>query len=84
MTRRTTQTWDEQRVRSYGLTMPGVDACNAVYRVQRTVAQRMLREGKVDFRVLRAGRRYVVPVVDVLRLLGLEAGDEQRVGGDAA
>lgn len=69
--------WTESRVRSYGLTMPGIDACQAVYRTQRTKSQQMLREGDVDFRVLRAGRRYVVPTVDVLKLLGLneQTGD---------
>lgn len=74
--------WTEQRIRSYGLSMPSVDACNAVYRTQRTKSQQMLRDGDVDFRVLRAGRRYVTPVVDVLKLLGLD--NQQSSGGDAA
>lgn len=74
------KTWSEAEVRDLGVRTDGVTACNIVYGVQRTVAHRMLRNGEcTDFRVLRVGRRYVVPVVDILRALGLNA-----YGGDAA
>jgi hypothetical protein len=76
--------WTEAQVRALGVRTDGVTACHIVYGVQRTKAQEMLRRGECDFRVMRVGRRYVVPVVDILRVLGL--GDDRQAtgGGDAA
>jgi hypothetical protein len=62
--------------------MDGVLACKIVYDVERTRAYELLAARDVDFRVLRRGRRYIVPTVDVLRLLGLEPepDDESEPG----
>lgn len=80
--------WTEDRIRSYGVRMPGIDAVEAVYGAKRTKAYQMLRRGDVDFRVLPKGRSYVVPTVDVLRLLGLDRPADRELvaapGGDAA
>lgn len=75
--RKTGEPWTPERVRGYGLTMPGVDACECVYNLGRTTALDRLRNGDVDFRVLRRGRSFRVPTIDVLRLLGLEHDAEQ-------
>lgn len=66
------QTITEAEIRSCGVTMDGLTACRAVYGVSRTKAYQLLRSGKVDFPVRKAGNRFVVPTSAVLRLLGLE------------
>lgn len=68
----TRRAWTEQEVRALGVRTDGITACAVVYGVGRTKAGKMLRNGECDFRVLRVGRRYVVPVIDILRLLGLD------------
>lgn len=63
--------WTEERIRACGARMDGVDAVNAVYGYSPRKAYSMLAAGDVDFRVIRRGRRYIVPTADVLSLLGL-------------
>lgn len=70
------RTWTEGDIRALGVRTDGLTACSIVYGVQRTKAQQMLRQGECEFRVLRVGKRYVVPVVDILRLLGLEGAQD--------
>lgn len=65
-------TWTEERVRSCGVRMDGVDAVSAVYGYSARKAYAMLQAGDVDFRIIRRGRRYIVPTSDVLKLLGLD------------
>ena len=63
--------WTEERVRACGVRMEGVDAVAAVYGYGPRKAYSMLQAGDVDFRIIRRGRRYIVPTADVLRLLGI-------------
>lgn len=67
--------WTEDRIRAFGARMDGVTAVQAVYGYRCSKAYAMLAAGDVDFRVIRRGRKYIVPTQDVLRLLGL---DEQN------
>lgn len=67
----TGEVWTEQRIRSYGVRMPGLDAVQARYGVGRTKAYELLAAGELDFPVIKVGRRYVVATENVLRLLGL-------------
>lgn len=61
----------ESDIRRRGVRMDGVEAVQIVYGVGRTRAYEMLRNGEVDFPVLRCGRKYVAPTAGVLRALGL-------------
>jgi len=76
------QVWTEADIRALGVRMDGVLACKIVYDVERTRAYELLAAGDVDFRVLRRGRRYIVPTIDVLRLLGLEPERVDKSGTD--
>ena len=68
--------WTEERIRAYGVRMPGVDAVQAVHGYAARKAYDMLAAGDVDFPVIRRGRRYVVPTAAVLKLLHLESSDK--------
>lgn len=65
--------WTEDRIRALGVRIDGLTACKIVYGVGRTRAYEMLHANQVDFRVIRAGRKYVVPSSEVLRVLGLDS-----------
>lgn len=67
--------WTEAEVRALGVRVDGVTACRIAYSVGRTKAYELLRSGEVDFKVIRVPgtNRYVVPVSDLIRLLGLDA-----------
>lgn len=69
MTRR--RVWTESEIRALGVRLDGVTACSIIYGDARTKAYQRLREGELDFPVLRRGRYYIVPTAAVLRLLGL-------------
>lgn len=64
--------WTEEQVRELGVRTDGVTACSIAYGDGRTKAFERLRSGDVDFRVLKRGRSYIVPVADLLKLLGLD------------
>lgn len=69
--------WTEAQIRALGARTDGVTACKIVYGVGETKARRLLRSGEVGFDVIRvpgARQKYVVPVVSLLRLLGLDKG----------
>lgn len=69
--------WTEERIRAYGVRMPGVDAVKAVHGYQDRKAYDMLAAGDVDFPVIRRGRRYVVPTAAVLKLLHLDQSENK-------
>lgn len=68
--------WTAEQIRSLGVRIDGVTACRIVYGLGRTKAYECLRSGEdLGFRVIRTpGRRtsYVVPVSELLRVLGLD------------
>lgn len=67
-----TTVFTESQIRSYGVSMDSLTACKIVYRVGRTRAYQMLRDGEVDFPVLGSRGKYSTPTAAVLNLLGLD------------
>jgi len=58
-----------------GVRIDGLTAVRWIYGVGRTKGYELLRSGSLDFKVIRVpGRResYVVPISEVLRVLGLQ------------
>lgn len=67
--------WTEARVRALGVRIDGVLAVEIVTGYAKDTAYTLLKTpDALPFRVLKVGRRYVVPAADVLRALGLEPG----------
>lgn len=69
--------WTPAALRGLGVRTDGVTACKIVYGVGRTKAYELLRSGQVDFKVIRvpgAKNQYVVPVSELIRVLGLDEG----------
>lgn len=64
-------TWTVQAVRALGVTTD-VETAGAVLGIGRTKAYEMAKAGEFPVRLVRIGRRYVVPVAAVLRLLDVE------------
>ena len=71
MTRPAHTIWTVERVRQLGMTTD-VETAAAVIGIGRTLAYELVRTDKFPVRLLRLGRRVVVPVPDLLRLLGSE------------
>jgi len=63
--------WTVERVRQLGMTTD-VETAAAVMGIGRTLAYDLVRTGDFPVRLLRLGRRVVVPVPDLLKLLGAE------------
>jgi hypothetical protein len=63
--------WTEQALRSLGLTTD-VETAGAILGVGRTKAYELAKAGEFPVKILRIGRRYVVPVPAMLRLLNGE------------
>lgn len=63
--------WTWAMIYALGVRTDLVTACSIVYGCGRTKAYEMLAAGKLDFPVLRAGNRVVVPMAPVLELLGI-------------
>lgn len=75
-TPKTRTVWTEAKVRNLGVRIDGVLAVEIVTGYGRSTAYTLLRTPEaLPFRVLRIGRRFVVPAADVLRTLGLEPAD---------
>src|SRR5690349_4588934 len=68
--------WTPEAVRQLGMTTDVTTAAQ-ILGIGRTLAFDLLKQDKFPVRVLRIGRRVVVPVPDLLRLLG--AGDDSKV-----
>lgn len=67
----TARTWTAQEIRALGVRTDLVTACSIVYGCGRTKAYELLAANELDFPVLKAGNRYVVPTAPLLELLGL-------------
>lgn len=67
----TARTWSVEEVRSLGVRTDLVTAAS-VLGIGRTTAHELARADDFPVPVLRLGRRYVVPVAPLLRLLGVE------------
>jgi hypothetical protein len=63
--------WIEQAVRSLGLTTD-VETAGAIFGIGRTKAYELAKAGEFPAKILRVGRRYVVPVPAMLKLLNGE------------
>lgn len=67
--------WTEAEIRALGVRIDGVLAVEIVTGYAKDSAYNLLKTpDALPFRVLKVGRRYVVPAADVLRVLGLEPG----------
>jgi hypothetical protein len=64
-------------VRALGVSTD-VETAGSIFGLTRTVSYELLRQGNFPVPTFRVGRRIVVPVAPVLRLLGLDAADEQQ------
>jgi hypothetical protein len=63
--------WTTEAVRALGMTT-SLETAAEVLGIGRTLAYSLTREGKFPVRVLRLGRRVLVPVPDLLKLLGAD------------
>jgi hypothetical protein len=63
--------WTEQAVRGLGMTTD-VETAGAILGIGRTKAYELAQAGEFPVRIVRIGRRYVVPVAAILRLLGAD------------
>jgi Helix-turn-helix domain len=65
------QAWSPEAVRQLGLTTD-IETAASVLGIGRTLAYELARTNRFPVRLLRHGRRIVVPVMDLLRYLGVE------------
>jgi hypothetical protein len=63
--------WTVQAVRGLGMTTD-VETAGSILGIGRSKAYEMAKAGQFPVRLVRIGRRYVVPVVALLRLLDVE------------
>lgn len=77
--------WTPEKVRALGLTTDLTTAAH-ILGMGRTTAFELLRTGEFPVPVHRYGRRLVVPVLEILRLLGVPGpgGDEASLAGESA
>jgi hypothetical protein len=66
--------WTVDEVRGLGMATD-VETAASVLRIGRTTAYGLVRSGSFPVKVLRIGKRYVVPVDGLLTLLGSEASN---------
>lgn len=71
----TGRAWSPREIRALGVTTDLLTAAS-VLRIGRTKAYQMAAAGQFPVPVVRTGRRYVVAVVHLLRLLGLDTGPD--------
>ncbi|MEK8106604.1 DNA-binding protein [Micromonospora sp. M12] len=65
------QVWTVDAVRDLGVTTD-VETAGAILGIGRTKAYVLARTNEFPVRLLRVGRRYLVPVQGILKLLGVE------------
>lgn len=63
--------WTLDQIDALGVRTDLVTACDAALGVKRTKAYQLYHRGELPFTVIKAGSRYVVPVIEIKRLLGL-------------
>ena len=63
--------WTVEAIRSLGATTD-VETAGSILSIGRTKAYALAKAGQFPVRVVRVGRRYVVPVPAILQLLGIE------------
>jgi predicted DNA-binding transcriptional regulator AlpA len=63
--------WTIEAVRGLGATTD-VETAGAILGIGRTKAYELAKNGQFPTRVLRIGRRYLVPIPAILALLGVE------------
>lgn len=63
--------WTMDAVRGLGTTTD-VETAGAILGIGRTKAYSLVKAGQFPVRVLRIGRRYLVPIPAILKLLGIE------------
>lgn len=68
------RTWTPEEVRALGMTTD-LETAAAIIGIGRTLAYDLARTGDFPVRVLRLGRRVVVPIADLLTYLGENPGD---------
>jgi hypothetical protein len=67
---RHTRVWTPEAVQQLGMTTD-VETAAAILGIGRTLAFELARTGQFPVRLLRMGRRIVVPVADLLAYLGV-------------
>ncbi|MEU5872511.1 helix-turn-helix domain-containing protein [Glycomyces sp. NPDC047369] len=65
------QVWTIDAVRDLGVTTD-IETAGAILGIGRTKAYDLAKTNEFPVRLLRVGRRYVVPVRAILKLLGVE------------
>jgi hypothetical protein len=66
------KTWTAQDVRALGVRTDLVTACQIVLGCGKNRAYEMYRDGTLPFTAIKVGRRVVVPVAPLIKLLGLD------------
>ena len=69
--------WDTEAVQRLGMTTD-LETAAAVLGISRTLAFELAKRGKFPVRLLRLGRRVLIPVPDLLKYLGSNAGNCTR------
>jgi hypothetical protein len=64
--------WSIERIHGLGMATD-VETAGAILGIGRTKAYELTKTGRFPVRVLRIGRRYVVPIPEILTLLGAGA-----------
>jgi hypothetical protein len=72
-TRRGREVWTLDAVRRLGL-VTDIPTAASILHIGRTKAYELARADEFPVHLLRVGRRYVVPVSEILRMLGVAAG----------
>lgn len=79
----TATTWTPEAVRALGVVTDLTTAAR-IFKIGRTKAHEMRRQGALPFEVIVVGNRIVVPVAPLLALLGLDAVADRDVDADDA
>ena len=75
MSTRAPAKWTPEAVRALGVTRDVPTAGEIIAGLCRDEAYRAVKRGTFPVSVIRAGRRMVVPVAEILTLLGIPASD---------
>ena len=67
-----TKTWSVDDIRSLGVRVDLVTACQIVVGCGKTRAWELFHRGELPFPALRVGRKVVVPTAHLMKLLGLD------------